>query len=269
MTRLAWLIACGALATGCMKQGGLSDAEAHSAGDSLGAGIEDSAKAYGPMTAAGADSMCVVLSGDTADTDQDSIPANAKLTYNCTSTLLGYTGTLTGTLNVADDQPSAIAWAFTGMGDLHATLTGPFGGNIKRDWTGSLKGAQTSAIGPFTTTRKLDVTTVFTPAGQHPSSTTVTEANDWTVTFTPMATWTPGGVSVTGSLAATGSWNVDVEGEMFDATLATPTPLHLDPACASRVTSGVVKGTYTDGKAMKSITVTWTGCGVHTVELGS
>jgi hypothetical protein len=268
MTRTGWLIACGALVTGCVKADGLSDAELRNAGDSLGAGIEDSAKAYGPLNTADADAACVVLSGDTTDTDQDSIPVNARLTYNCTSHLLGYTGMLTGTLSATDDQPSAVAWAFTGMADLHATLTGPFGGSIERDWSGQLKGTQNSAVGPFTTTRKLDVTTVFTPAGPRPRETTVTEDNDWTVTFTPMVSWTPGGVAVTGSLSASGTWNVQINGEELAATLSTPTPLRLEPACATRVTSGVARGTYMDGKESKSITVTWTGCGVHTVDHG-
>ena len=271
MTRLCLVIACGALASGCMKaDGSLSEAQAKSAGDALGNGIEDSAGAYGPVNAgAAADAACIVLSGNTADTDQDSLPVSAKLTFNCTAMALGYTGTLTGTENVSDDMPAAAAWAFTGSADLHATLTGPFGGSIVRDWSGALKATQASMAGPFTTARTLDVSTVFTPAGVHPRGVTVTEMNDWMVTFTPMVSWTAGTVAVTGSLAATGSWNVDVDGHQLAATLSTPTPVHLDPACATRATAGVVKGTFEDAAVSRSITVTWTACGQRTVVYGN
>ena len=271
MTRLGLLIAGGVLATGCMKSdGSITAAQAQNAGDALGTGIEDSAKGFGPMNAsASADAPCVVLSGDTADTDQDNIPANARLTFNCTALALGYTGTLTGTETVMDDMPTAAWWAFTGAADLHATLTGPFGGTIVRDWSGELKGTQATVGGPFATARTVSVTTVFTPPGAHAHATTVTEDNDWAVTFTPMATWTPGGVAVTGSLWATGTWNATVDGLEIAASLSTPTPVKLDPTCATRATAGQVRGTYGVGATMRSITVTWTGCGARTVVFGS
>jgi len=262
-------LAVGSLAVGCVaKDGSLGRGDSQSAGDALGNGIEDSAGSYGPVNAgAMADAACVVLSGNTADTDQDSIPADAKLTFNCTAMALGYTGTLTGMEGVVDNMPAAIAWAFTASADLHATLTGPFGGTIVRDWAGQIRATQASAAGPFALARTLDVTTVFTPPGAHPRVTTVTENNDWTITFTPMVTWTPGGVAVVGSLSATGTWNAAVDSHDVLATLSTPTALTLTPSCATRVTAGQVRGTFEDDAVMRSITVTWTACGQRTVVL--
>jgi len=266
MNRLGTATLCSLAVVGCVKQDdGLTSAEARSAGDALAAGIEDSASGFGQVNqGTAADSTCVVASGDSADPDLDSIPNNAKLTFDCASTLFGFTGTLTGTMGVVDDQPGAVAWAFTGMADLNASLTGPDGGSIVRDWSGAIVASQGSPVGPFKLQRTLDVTTVFT--GARGAKTTVTEDNDWAVTFTPVATWTPGAVIVTGKLAATGSWNITVNEHAATATLATPTALTLDPACASRVTAGTVAASYVDDAGNAgTISVTWTGCGVKTV----
>jgi len=254
------------MATGCVGTSDqpLSQAESKSAGDSLAAGIEDSSTTFGPVApTANADGSCIVLSGDTSDLDGDTIPTDAKLTYNCSAMLFGFTGTLTGTLSAKDDQPASIAWAFTGSADLHASLTGPGNASIVRDYRGQLVGTQASLIGPFTLSRTLDAVTVFTSAANR--QTTVTEGIDWSIEFTPQLTWTPGSVIVTGDVDASGSWSVDVDGTSAEATLATPVPLTLSPACATRITAGTVIGSYEAGGETHSITVTWSGCGLHSV----
>lgn len=251
---------------GCVKKdSGLSAGEAQSAGQALGAEVEDGAKGFGSVAqGAAATPACTTLSGDTADPDGDSIPNHATVTFNCSDTSLGYTGTLTGTLMVTDTQPAALAWAFAGDANLHATLTGPAGGMITTDRTGTITAAQGSAVGPYTLARTLTVTTVLTTATQR--STTVDVDNDWTITYTPTATWMPGTIVIGGKLEATGSWNVAVVGgASASATLATPTPLTLTPSCESRVTAGEVTATYADGAKTNTITVTWTGCGASTV----
>jgi hypothetical protein len=256
---------------GCAKQddGALSAGEARAAGDALGNGIEDAAATYGPMRTAGADTSCITLGGDSSDPDGDAIPVGATLTYDCTSEALGYVGRLTGTQAVVDDQPAALAWAFSATADMHASLTGPGGATITSDWDGGIVGSQASAAGPYALERVLDVVTTFTGGGDAGRITaTVTEDNDWTVTFTPQVSWTPGAVVVTGSLAATGTWNVTVGEKTRGATLSTPTPLTIDPACETLVTAGVAVGTYPlvdDGTG--TITVTWTGCGARAVTL--
>ena len=267
MPMLVLVLATGG--AGCVKEdaGGPTDGEARAAGDALGNGLEDSAATYGPMTTSSADTTCVTLGGDSSDPDGDSIPVNATLTYDCVSMAIGYTGTLTGTLSAADDQPAALAWAFTGTADMHAMLTAPGGGSITSDWDGSLVGTQASAIGPYVLERTLDVVTVFQSGGDlRPVTTMVVEDNDWTITFTPQATWTPGGLVVTGSLNATGAWNVTVGGKTLTATLTTPTPLTVTPSCETLLTAGVAVGTYpVEGGGTGTITVTWTGCGTRTV----
>ena len=254
------------LVVGCVKKdGGLSPGEAQSAGQALGAEIEDGAKGFGSVAhGAAATPPCTTLSGDTADPDGDSIPNNATVTFNCSDTSLGYTGTLTGTLNVADNQPAALAWAFAGTANLHATLTGPAGGMIVTDRQGSIVASQATAVGPYQLARTLTVTTVLTAANGN--SATVDVDNDWTINYTPTATWTPGMIVVGGKLEAQGSWNVDVRGgASASAALATPTPLTLTPSCESRVTAGTVTATYANGTKTNTITVTWTGCGASSV----
>jgi hypothetical protein len=260
---LVSLIAC----AGCAKQsttnGTFGQADSQSAGQALAVGIEDSAKTYGPVNTngAGADAACVTLSGDTTDSDQDTIPASATLTFNCTSTSLGYTGTVTGTEMITDTAPSAVAWAFSATADLNGSLVGPGGASITQARVGTIVATQPSN---FVLARTLDVTTVFAGADQG-ASVTVTENTDWTVTFTPMLTWTPGGAAVTGSLTATGSWDVTVGNAAAAATLATPTALTLTPSCETRVTAGTVMATYQGEAQQHSISVTWTGCGTSTV----
>lgn len=247
---------------GCVKNDGFGQAEAKSAGDSLGTGIEDSAASFGPVNGgATADSACVTLVGDTSDADGDSIPANASLTFNCTAMAFGATGTLTGSETVIDTMPAAVAWAFTATGDFQASLTAG-GASITRDWNGEFRATQGSPLGPFSLARTLDVETVFT--GANGRSTTVTEDNDWTITFTPQVTWTPGGIIVTGSIAASGSWNFLVNSAANEAELETTTPLTLTPSCATRITAGKITGTFT-GQRASTIAVTWTGCGIRTV----
>jgi hypothetical protein len=198
----------------------------------------------------------VTLSGNIGDPDMDNIPTDATLTYDCTETEDG----LTGTLTVEDTEPTTAAWAFSGSADLHSSLT-EGKASIVVDRNGTLVGTQTSATGPFGLARTLDVTTSLTAATG--ASATIDESTDWTLTFTPGASWTPGSTVVGGTLAVSGSWQVTIGDDKADATLATPTALTVDPTCATRVTGGVATATWMDGASSATLTVTWTGCGEH------
>lgn len=251
-------------AIGCAKQGDtLSAAESQNAGLVLAAGIEDSAVQFGPMTTAQFTTGCLTLSGDGTDPDGDRIPTSATLTFNCADKLLGYTGTVTGTLSVTDDQPSAVAWAFTGVADLRSSLTAPSGASIANERTGQLVGTQSSPTGPFALVRTLDVTTTFKAASG--ATVIVDESTEWTIQYAPQITWKPGEIAVGGSLTASGMWNIAVGNRSAAATVATPTALTLTPGCATRVTAGTVTGTYQGGGKTNTISVSWTGCGQSTV----
>lgn len=253
-----------AAGVGCAKQEStLTSAESQNAGLALAAGVEDSAAQFGPMTTAQFAPGCVSLSGNIADPDLDRIPTSATLTFNCSQMLFGYTGMVTGTLMVADDQPNAIAWAFTGSANLNSSLTAPSSASISSARSGQLVGTQNSPVGPFRLARTLDVTTTFRAANGQ--SIDVVEDTDWSVTYTPQVTWKPGEVVVTGDLAASGIWNVSVGSRSANATIATPTPLTISPGCGTRVTTGTVTGTFEGGGKMNTISVTWTGCGQSTV----
>jgi hypothetical protein len=253
-----------ALATGCMaKTGTLGQADSQSIGDSLGSGLEDSAKTFGPMNTQNANASCVTLSGDVGDPDLDNIPNNATLTFNCTTTALGVTEVVTGTMNVVDDQPNAIAWAFHGSQALNASITGSGGGSVVVATNGDLTATQTGLAGPFGLARSATVTSTIT--GPRGNSVVIDETADWNITFTPQATWTPGQIIVTGMLDAQGSWDVTVGSNSASAMITTSTPLTLDPACATRVTGGAVDANWSGGGKTHALTVTWTGCGARTV----
>jgi len=265
------LAAC-LLASACIRNGDdgtFSNSESVAAGDALGASVESSASTFGPLdqNAAVDGATCVTLTGDLTDTDGDNIPVSATLTYACTETFLGLTGNLSGTLAVTDDDPNAAAWKFTGTAALHASLTNLAGASIVTDRDGTLTATQAGLVGPFALDHDLDVVTVFTGArDNNPATLTVTEAAAWTLTFTPMVTWTPGGLIVSGNLAADGAWTVTVGSAVAAATLSTPTPLTLTPTCETRITAGSVAASYVDSTGIdRVITVTWTACGVHTV----
>ncbi len=266
MNRLG-LVSC-LLAVGACKGGGddsFNDVQAVAAGDALGASVESSAQMFGPVAQTTANSQCVTLTGDLTDDDADSIPVNATLTYACTDTFLGLTGMLTGTMAVTDDDPAAAAWKFTGTAALHASLAATNGASITSDRDGTLTATQSGAT--FGLAHDLDVVTVFEGTRDNPATTTVTETAGWTLSFMPTITWTPGGVIVDGSLDASGSWSVTVGNAAADATLATPTPLTLSPLCDTRVTGGTVTASFTDAAgASRTITVSWTACGQHTVQ---
>ena len=63
------------------------------------------------------------MTGDTSDSDGDSIPLSAKLILDCHSRRLGYTGTLSGLETVNDTEPDAAAWSFTADSDVSASLS--------------------------------------------------------------------------------------------------------------------------------------------------
>jgi hypothetical protein len=271
---------CILLAGACVKKdddGTFSQAQAKAAGDSIGSSIETSAALFGPLDqTTSLDEGCVAVTGDPADPDMDNIPVNGTLTFACSAEGFGLVGMLTGTLAITDDQPAAQAWAFTGSANLRASLAGTGGNNsITIDRDGSIVATQASVVGPFSLAHDVDQVTVIRTGGGdgggglNPSTTNITEQASWTLTVVPMVSWTPGGLIVTGSLAATGDWNLTVDEASADATLATPTPLTLDPACATLVTAGVVTATYPVlGGGSETITVRWTGCGAHVVERG-
>ena len=234
-------------------------------GQSLAGELEDGAHGFGTVDqglAAGV--ACVTLTGDSTDPDLDSIPNGATLNFNCTEASLDLTSRMTGTEMVTDDQPTTVAWAFSATANLHVSIISVGGASVTSDRVGTIVATQGSAIGPFSLARTLDVTTVLQP--RVGANTTVTMTNAWTATFTPQATWTPGGAIVTGSLTATGAWMAEVStGGIADATLATPTPLTITPSCAARITAGTVIASFDNHGHASTITVVWTGCGVSTV----
>jgi len=249
---------------GCAKQeSALTAADSQSAGVALAAGVEDSATQFGPLTAAQFAPSCVSLTGDITDPDGDRIPTSATLNFSCSQTLAGYTGMVTGTLMITDDKPNEFAWAFTGSANLHSSLVAPSSASITNDRTGQLVGSQGSATGPFSLARTQDVTTQFRAANGN--TVDVVEDTDWMVMYTPQVTWRPGEVAVTGTITASGMWNVTVGPRSANATITTPTPLILTPGCNTRITGGTVTGTYEGGGKTNTITVTWTGCGQSAV----
>ena len=142
----------------------LNAAESQRAGNVLGNAVEDAALEYRPMSSGAAiagTSSCVTFEGDVTDADGDRIPADALLTFDCSETRLGFTGTVAGTAHVVDGAPNQVAWDYTSTVDMESSLTGPLGRSITRTRTGEIVASQGSVLGPFNLDRTLEVTTVF------------------------------------------------------------------------------------------------------------
>jgi len=263
------------LVTGCAVQGGdnvadddpgptFTTAQAVAAGKVLGAGIEEAASWYGPITRnAGVDASCVSQTGDTSDADGDYIPASARLTFDCNKRRLGYTGVLTGTAGVSDSLPDQLAWAFDATTEMHASLTGPFGGSMVSDGGGSLVASQGSVLGPFRLDSVLDTVTVITNvAGDQVD---ITENLAGGIAFTPTLSWNPGADPVAGKPDADGTWVVGVDGHTAETSLSTPVKLTFRPSCETLITAGKVVAGFTAGSHYETITVRWTDCGQKNV----
>src|SRR5262245_38765255 len=166
-------------------------AQARLLGEALAAAIEDTAERFGPVTSnAKVAPACATPSGDTSDVDNDSIPADATLTFDCFKRRLGFTGTVTGEEMVSDLQPEALAWAFSASTNLHASLEGPFGGTVVADTTGELLATQQSIAGPFRLTTMLDVQTLVTNVSGN--QTALSEEQAFTIAFQPQFSWNSG-----------------------------------------------------------------------------
>lgn len=246
------------------QAGPLGEPEAMVAAGALGNGIEDLAARFGTLDrGAGASAACASSTGDASDPDGDGIPVDATLTYSCEESRLGYSGTLSGTLAVEDDDPAAVAWAFTGAVDTRSALAGADGASITIDRDGQVVATQTTgSFGPFVIDRAVDVVTVLVTAGE---TTTVTESTAWTMTYRPLVAWSPGSPPVPANLSLSGTWSVNVGNSSAEATLSNPSGLSLSPSCATRVTAGSVTAAYLAEGATRSITVIWTGCGDRTL----
>lgn len=259
-----------ALAAGCSgnKDGAktIDNTESQAAGKTLALSIEESAGAVGPAdqgAAFTASNACVTLSGDTSDTDADHIPADATLTFtNCVKTTPTVTATFNGTESVHDDQPAAAAFAFTLNVDGTLDLAATSGATETIHRTGSIVGSTPSA-GTYQLAHDR-LTTVDAQGGGQTFS--ASENYQLTTTYSPLSAWTPGTAPVAANYTADGAWSATVNGASADATVATTTPLHFDPACDTHVTSGTVTATFSGPNATRTLTVTWTGCGARTVQ---
>ena len=270
MTRFLVLASC-ITATACVaktrgQDQSLNQSEASVAGGSLATEVENSGQTFGPVNSGSSlDRSCVELSGDIADADGDSVPVAATLTFDCTTKALGFTATLTGTESVVDDQPNLAAWSFTAQAHLEAVLTGPTGDTLTIDRDGSIVATQDGLLGPYHLQRNLAVSTVA--AGSKPA--TIEADNAWMMTFKPQLEqpWSGGDPVVGGKLDASGTWNFTVSDASNEISVEATIDgsVTLSPSCATRVTSGTVTGTFAADGATKSIEVTWSSCGQHTV----
>lgn len=256
------------LAAGCGGKMGaaktIDNTESQNAGKTLAASVEDTANALGPAdqgAAFASSNSCATLSGDVSDTDGDHIPANAVITFtDCTKNAPGVTYVLNGTETVKDDEPTTPAFAFTlGVDGTLVATAAQATATVHR--TGSIVGSVPTP-GTFQLAHNR-----HTDENAQAGAQTFTATEDYVLTaqYTPSIAWTPGQPAVAGTYSVDGTWNATVQNASADATVATTTPLSLDPACDTHVTAGTVTATFNGPHATRTLTVTWTACGTRTV----
>lgn len=212
------------------------------------------------------DDSCPTASPSTpADEDADGVPDLATFTYtapHCTDTEDGETATITGSWVAGDTTPN------TADLDDNEQLD-----NMVLTESGSQFALRLSADGGVSiveTTGKVMLTENLSLAIQETApqaaQDSLSQVGNVEFDFTPS-----GNPLIESSQLPAGTLHIDLNetfvlgGQtIYTFTIATPTPLTIDPGCASSVTGGVVSVTFGTGSSTIE-TITWTGCGVYTI----
>lgn len=198
------------------------------------------------------------------DTDGDGVPDSVSETYttaNCTDNSDG-TFSLSGTFVIKDPDPSTPSLDYHAGIDnflLHDAVTS---GTEQVDITlgigGTLDIAET--IGSITEDGNYYISVNETKPQQVKDS--VAANLTATYTFPAEALLVEGQQLPGGTFSANGTESFTFDGTTYAFTLATATPLTVDPNCATSVTAGEL--TLTFGSS-GSVHITWTGCGVYSI----
>jgi len=198
---------------------------------------------------------CWTVSGDQTDSDGDGVPDSVSITYtSCTDSYDGWTETYDGTETFSDPTANTSDWAYADVYDL--TVAATDGTDSETDhMTGS------DSFGPDGASWKDSETFADDYSGTYQGQAFSGHATeDWAEVYTPNGAWSPDQPLVAGTYTVTGDWSDTIDGQSVSASISTPDPLVIDPACDTYFVSGTVVAT--DGTNTE--TLTWTGCDQYT-----
>lgn len=198
--------------------------------------------------------------------DADGIPDSLRFTFtDCTFTRGVVTSSVSGTVDVVDPQPLAAAFAIRfRFGDFAREQTNAqTSRTIGITWNGV---RSVSGTADAITHEVDDFRTDFL----WPNGRTAVHVVDWTGQFTADV---PGTIAAreplpAGLLQLTGTSTWARELRTWQVTAATPTALHYAPTCVAepRFDAGVLQLTAERAGATTTVRITFTACGVWTVE---
>jgi hypothetical protein len=255
-------------ATGCTGGGGatVNPVDANSSDDVGGAlvgQLDQSTQLLEGVPLAPFTGTCNQISGDTSDADADLIPADATITESDCVMVNGTTTiTANGSISVRDDEPATRAWAFTQTLGVSVKIEDS-GATSNATLTGTRVGSHPG--GSFQTAENLSENVVQAAQGQTMQA---NEDVNWTTNYAPSSSWLPGDPVVAGTFTVDGGWSVAItggDGALYGGTMtiATPTPLTVDPSCFTYVSAGELTASM-DGGA-RVLTIDWIGCDDYTV----
>ena len=269
----------------------ITGATANEAGSAMASSIEDGASGYRRAPDQPAPAFAVLGSagegefipdfcfslrvGDAwTDVDADGYPSPAvHLDIACTFTGPDGEVTASGVLALSDTNPASAGFDSSyELDDLDVIVVGSASQYHITGNGGDTNSGMALGAGAFSLTHHEEQATRsegLTPDGTLYASTD--ESYSWDMVLN-VTGFLPGNDAPAGSLDVTGEWAVRVD-QYYDEeihqrsstdveTLAT---LTLDPTCATNITSGSVRASFSDNGATASVDVVWTGCGAHTV----
>lgn len=203
------------------------------------------------------------------DPDGDHIPTSLTATWDgtaCQHDRMGHGITFFGTWSISDPVPEVAGWDLDQVLDeVGATHTRPTGVTVTavRNGTRTVRGSD----------QGLEASEEITTLREVTDQPAMTVHKQWDVSYTvdAGASLVYGEEKPSGSIAGTGAWTFEVEGQYSHLLeVETVTPLHYnnsDDACTSqephrRIDAGELLLTRTvDGAEQDKIRVTWSACG--------
>lgn len=268
----------------------INDASAGEAGGAMASSIEAGADGYrrppdqpaamAMVGGTGGDgsfipSFCLHLrEGDVwADVDQDGYPSpDVRIDIACTFQRAEGEITASGVLTMGDTNPAVAGFdSSVAIDDIDVLVVGSNGkyhvaGSSSETNSGQVNGAMFSLTHheeQDNLTEALDLDDVLYER--------TTENYSWDLVL-DVTDFVPGSDAPAGTLDVTGSWDVSVLKPFEDidqaagTTVTTTNTLTMDPACATSITAGSVRATFSGSDGEATIDVTWTGCGTHSVD---
>ncbi|MGH7648432.1 MAG: hypothetical protein ACREND_09970, partial [Gemmatimonadaceae bacterium] len=194
------------------------------------------------------------------DSDGDGVPDSVSEVYttdNCTESSNG-TLSLSGAFVIKDPKPNTADLDYhADIGNFVVTENGP-AGNEQFDLTLGLGGTLDIAetIGSITESGNYYIAVNETQPQQMRDS--VAANLTATYTFPAEALLVEGDALPGGAFSANGNESFTINGTTYSFTLATTTPLTVNPECATGVTAGGMTLTFGNSGA---VTITWSSCG--------